>query len=69
MLSGRTGFEVSSEEKLDLLLRCGVSPQKIISSNPLKSLSFIKCRWMKYFAFDSPDEIEKLSQFVLGSIQ
>ncbi|MCL0041244.1 hypothetical protein M1N08_00640 [Dehalococcoidia bacterium] len=42
MLSGRTGFEVSSEEKLDLLLRCGVSPQKIISSNPLKSLLFYR---------------------------
>jgi ornithine decarboxylase len=64
------GFEVSSEEELNLLLRCGVSPQRIISSNPLKSPQFIKAAHaagVKYFAFDSPDEVEKLSQFAPGS--
>jgi len=64
------GFEVCSEEELDLLLRCGVSPQRIISSNPLKSPQFIKAAHaagVNYFAFDSPDEVEKLSQFAPGS--
>ncbi|MBT9162003.1 MAG: Lysine/ornithine decarboxylase [Dehalococcoidia bacterium] len=70
MLAGRTGFEIASEEELDLLLRCRVSPQRIISSNPLKSPSFIKAAHaagVKYFAFDSPDEVEKLSEFAPGS--
>lgn len=64
------GFEISSIEEMDLLLRCGVSPQRIICSNPLKSPQFIKAAHhagVKYFAFDSPDEIDKLSQFAPGS--
>jgi len=63
-------FEISSEEELTLLLRCGVSPQKIISSNPIKGVSFIKAAYaagVEYFAFDSQDEIRKLSLYAPGS--
>jgi ornithine decarboxylase len=60
-----TGFEVSSERELSLLLRCGVLPQEIISSNPTKSRAFIiraYCAGVNLFAFDSYSEIEKLSE-------
>ena len=64
------GFEVSSAQELDLVLRCGVSSREIISSNPLKSTSFIRAAHkagVEYFAFDSHDEIRKLAKFAPGS--
>lgn len=64
------GFEVASEEELDLLLRRDLSPDRIIISNPLKSPQFIRAAHaagVKYFAFDSTDEVEKLSEFAPGS--
>ncbi len=64
------GFEVSSDQEMDLALRSGVLPQDIISSNPLKSIAFIKAAHkagVRYFAFDSPDEVEKLATFAPGS--
>ncbi|PIU57289.1 MAG: type III PLP-dependent enzyme [Chloroflexi bacterium CG07_land_8_20_14_0_80_51_10] len=65
-----SGFEVASAEELDLLLRCGVPPQRIISSNPIKIASFIEAAYgagVQYFAFDSHDEIEKLAKLAPGS--
>jgi len=59
------GFEIASEEELDLVLSLNVPPSKIVSSNPVKTPSFIKSAYAKnvvYFAFDSYAEIEKLSQ-------
>ncbi len=60
------GFEISSAQELKLVLDCGVSPNQIISSNPLKSISFIEkaCQArVKYFAFDSEEEIDKLARY------
>jgi ornithine decarboxylase len=58
------GFEVSSEGELDLLIEREIPPQRIISSNPVKSPSFIQ-RAKEYgidrFAFDSEEELSKLS--------
>ncbi len=65
-----SGFEISSKYELDLLLGCGVPGSKIISSNPLKSTSFIQAAHaarVNYFAFDSQDEIAKLSEYAPGS--
>lgn len=64
-----SGFEISSKNELDLLLDCGVPGGKIISSNPLKSLSFIQtahAAGVKYYAFDSADEITKLAEHAPG---
>ena len=64
------GFEISSQGELEILLYCGVSPPKIVSSNPVKTPDFIKsahARGISLFAFDSDTEIEKLSQFAPGS--
>lgn len=64
------GFEVSSLKELKLVLDCGVSPARIISSNPLKSTSFIQeahQAGIDFFAFDSAEEIRKLAKFAPGS--
>jgi ornithine decarboxylase len=64
------GFEIASEEELDLVFSLNVPPSKIVSSNPVKTPSFIKSAYAKnvvYFAFDSHTEIEKLSQLAPGS--
>ncbi len=64
-----SGFEISSDDELNLLLDCGVKPQRIISSNPMKTISFIRLAHhvgVTDFAFDSYAEIEKLSQYAPG---
>ena len=64
------GFEISSEGELALLLDLGVSPEKIISSNPLKRQEFIEAAssvGISVFAFDSPAEVEKLATYATGS--
>ena len=60
------GFEISSEGELEILSSLGVKPERIISSNPIKSLKFLKLAssyGIDYFSFDSSDEIDKLSKF------
>jgi ornithine decarboxylase len=57
-------FEISSEGELKILRDLGVEPHRIISSNPLKSPPFISQAWsygVKYFAFDSQTEVDKLA--------
>lgn len=63
------GFEVASEEEMNLVLGCGVSSREIITSNPLKSVSFIGAAHhagVEYFAFDSYAEVDKLSAHAPG---
>lgn len=63
-------FEVSSEGELSLLPSQGVLPQRLISSNPVKTEGFIKAAHVagiELFAFDSYAEIEKLARFAPGS--
>jgi len=63
-------FEISSQGELELLLQLGVSPQKVISSNPVKDQVLIRSAYasgINLFAFDSYTEVEKLSRFAPGS--
>jgi len=63
-------FEISSGEELNILLRRGISTDRIIASNPVKSSGFIRSAFaagIQLFAFDSYDEIEKLSSCAPGS--
>ncbi|NWF75297.1 MAG: type III PLP-dependent enzyme [Nitrospirae bacterium] len=65
----KMGFEISSEGELEVLAALKVKPDKIISSNPVKSLKFLKKASMygiKYFAFDSPEEVDKLVKYIPG---
>ena len=60
------GFEISSEGELEILASLGVGPERIISSNPVKSLKFLRLAssyGINYFSYDSEDEIEKLSTY------
>lgn len=57
------GFEIASEGELEILKEIGVSPERIISSNPVKSIRFIKDArgyGIKRFAFDSATEADKI---------
>ena len=64
------GFEIASEGELKLLRALKVAPERIISSNPVKSVKFLKAAakyGMRRFAFDSREEVEKLARLVPGS--
>jgi ornithine decarboxylase len=59
-------FEIASEGELRVLKMLNVSPNRIISSNPVKSPNFIREAYsygVRLFAFDSEYEIEKLKVF------
>jgi len=61
----KLGFEISSEGELGILSSLGVEPERIISSNPIKSLKFLKqaaSYGINYFSYDSADEVEKLAK-------
>jgi len=64
------GFEIASEGELALLKSIKVSPDKIITSNPVKSFKFLRMAssyGVKYYAFDSVDEVDKLARYVSGA--
>ncbi|MBF0344057.1 MAG: type III PLP-dependent enzyme [Nitrospirae bacterium] len=63
------GFEISSEGELRVLARLGVKPDRIISSNPVKTITFIKeaaAYGIRHYAFDSYTEVEKLANHCPG---
>lgn len=63
------GFEIASEGELNILSSLGVSRERIISSNPIKSFRFLKMAGsygVSHFAIDSYDEIEKLREYSPG---
>jgi ornithine decarboxylase len=63
------GFEIASEGELKILKSIGVTPEKIITSNPVKSFKFLKIAasyGVNYFAYDSVDEVNKLAKFLPG---
>ena len=61
------GFEISSEGELEILSTLRVKPERIISSNPVKSLKFLHMAasyGVSYFSFDSVDEVDKMAEMV-----
>jgi ornithine decarboxylase len=61
------GFEIASEGELEILASLGVDPGRIISSNPVKSFKFLKSaasHKIRYFSYDSPDEVDKLARYI-----
>lgn len=60
------GFEIASEGELRILSDLGVEPQRIITSNPVKTLVFLEqavSYGIDYYAFDSIAEVDKLSRY------
>lgn len=61
------GFEIASEGELEILSSIGVEPSRIISSNPVKSLKFLKIAAsyrVNHFSFDSMEEVDKIAKFI-----
>lgn len=60
------GFEIASEGELRILSDLGVEPERIITSNPVKTLIFLEqavSYGVEYYAFDSIAEVDKLSRY------
>jgi ornithine decarboxylase len=65
-----TGFEIASEGELRVLASLAINPDRIISSNPIKSRGFLESAYdygVRYFSYDSKDEVEKIAQYAPGS--
>ncbi len=63
-------FEISSVGELRLLMRLGISGERIISSNPVKTEELITQAHrigVSHFAFDSEDEVEKIAACAPGA--
>jgi ornithine decarboxylase len=66
----KMNFEIASEGELGILSSIGVKPSRIISSNPVKSLKFLKLAALygvRSFAYDSEEEVNKLAEFIPGA--
>ncbi len=64
------GFEIASEGELQILASIGVEPERIITSNPMKTFKFLGQAveyGVNYFAYDSMAEVEKLARHAPGS--
>jgi ornithine decarboxylase len=64
-----TGFEIASEGELQILVSLGVGPERIITSNPVKTFKFLGQAvdyGVRYFAFDSIAEADKLARYAPG---
>ncbi|MGD0884868.1 MAG: type III PLP-dependent enzyme [Thermodesulfovibrionales bacterium] len=64
------GFEIASEGELQILASLGVEPERIITSNPIKTLKFLEqavSYGVRYFAYDSQSEVDKLAHYAQGS--
>ncbi|HZQ97719.1 MAG TPA: type III PLP-dependent enzyme [Chloroflexota bacterium] len=64
------GFEVASTAELELAARHGVPPERIISSNSVKTIDLLRrarALGVDRFAFDSEDELQKIGRFAPGA--
>lgn len=60
------GFEIASEGELTVMKQLNVAPERIITSNPIKTFKFLKGAveyGVQYYAFDSAAEVEKLAKY------
>jgi ornithine decarboxylase len=63
------GFEIASEGELQILADLGVGPERIITSNPIKTFKFLEKAvpyGISYFAYDSFAEVDKLLKYAPG---
>jgi ornithine decarboxylase len=63
-------FEVSSANEMKKAIIVGADPKNILFSNPVKTLDDIKAAYqagVKYFAFDSYSEVDKLAKGAPGT--
>ncbi len=64
------GFEIASEGELQMLATLDVEPERIITSNPVKTFRFLEQAvqyGIRYFAYDSTVEVDKLARHASGA--
>lgn len=64
-----SGFEIASKIELAMLLARDVDPRQIFFSNPVKNpidIEYAYKKGVRVFAYDSLEEIDKLSQYAPG---
>lgn len=64
-----TGFEIASEGELQILADIGVEPERIITSNPMKTFKFLEhavSYGVACYAYDSHTEVDKLVKYAPG---
>ncbi len=64
------GFEIASEGELRILAEIGVAPDRIITSNPVKTFRFMEeavAYGVGYFAYDSTAEVDKMARYSPGA--
>ncbi len=65
----RIGFEIASEGELQMLSSLNVEPERIITSNPVKTFKFLEQSvkyGINYYAYDSIAEVDKLARYAPG---
>lgn len=65
-----SGFEVASLAELELALRLGGRPERVISSNSIKRPDLLEAGaalGLDRFAFDAHDELQKIARYAPGS--
>jgi ornithine decarboxylase len=63
------GFEIASEGELQLLASINVEPERIITSNPVKTFKFLEQAveyGVRYYSYDSFAEVDKLARYAPG---
>ncbi|NLI30616.1 MAG: type III PLP-dependent enzyme [Nitrospiraceae bacterium] len=64
------GFEIASEGELRILAEIGVAPERIITSNPMKTFRFMEeavAYGVNYFAYDTRPEVDKMARYAPGA--
>lgn len=65
-----TGFDVASRYEIELVLKCGAKPGKIIFANPIKlpeTMKFALEQGITLTVFDSEYELYKIAEYAPGS--
>ncbi|KAA1096659.1 hypothetical protein PGT21_024456 [Puccinia graminis f. sp. tritici] len=61
-----TGFDCASHAEIEMVLKLGVEPSRIIYANPCKAGSFVRhahAKGVQMMTFDNQDELEKVAKF------
>jgi len=64
------GFEIASEGEMSVLQSIGVSCDRMITSNPIKSFRFLRMAaeaGVNYFSYDSEAEVMKMKEYTPGA--
>jgi ornithine decarboxylase len=64
------GFEIASEGEMSVLESIGVSSDRMITSNPIKTFRFLRMAaesGVNYFSYDSEAEVQKMREYTPGA--